>query len=121
MAITVNYFCPDEPGLLRPVMRIHQAFYESAHTLIDCQRAGPFLLRILTMGYGGNVMVDVDRLRDLSIELDELKSTAGVLPQLEELRETVILAHEREKALVFFGDMWLSAELGGPFDDPRCL
>ena len=87
-------------------MRLHQSFYESAHSLVDGQRAGPFLLRILTMGYGGNVMVGVDRLSDLMIELDALESSLGVLPQLEERRATVQLALERESALLFFGDMY---------------
>jgi hypothetical protein len=106
LAIVVNYLCQDEPGWTRPVMRLHQSFYESAHLLVDDKRAGPFLHRILTMGYGGNVLVDVDRLRDLMIELDGLQSSIGVLAQLEELRTTVQLALEQEKALVFFGDMY---------------
>jgi hypothetical protein len=105
LAITVNYLCQDEPGW-RPVMRLQQSFYESAHSLVDGQRTGPFLLRILTMGYGGNVLIDVDRLRELMIELDGLEASLGVLPQLEDLRATVQFALEREKALVFFGDMY---------------
>ncbi len=106
MAITVNYLREDGTPGWHGVMRLHQPFYESAHSLVDTQRAGPFLLRILTMGYGGNVVVEVDRLQDLRIELDELESKLGALPQLEELRDAVQFALEQKKVIVFFGDMY---------------
>ena len=107
MAIHVCYLSDEgSPDWVHSVIYLQQAFYELAHSLVDDQRAGPFLLRILTMGYGGSVLVESDRLQDLLVELDELESAIRSLPQLNDLRSAIRTAQQRKKALLFGGDMY---------------
>ena len=123
MAITVCYLTDEgPPDWAHPVIYLHQPFYEAAHSLVDNQRASPFLLRILTMGYGGNVMIEPDRFQDLYVELDELESAVGALSQLDDLRSAIKTAQQRNKAFVFGGDMYpeLDKQLRHSREVPDC-
>lgn len=106
VAITVNYLCENGSLDWQTAMRLDQSFYERVHLLVETGNAGQNLRRMLTMGYGGNVLIEGGQQQKLLIEIDELEVILRSIPQLDELREAVKVAIGQKKSIVFFGDMY---------------